>query len=65
MNDSDNVDDKVLELAKIINPNWHDYFSKNSVKWPEPSYIFWQQRKEDSINLALKILNAGYSKEND
>lgn len=60
---SDEIDqNEVIKLAKIINPNSHNYLETHSVKWPEPSYIFWNEKREESINLALKILKAGYQK---
>jgi hypothetical protein len=54
--------DDVMTLAKIIDSNAHDYLETHNVKWPDPSYIFWNEKREQSINLALRIIKAGYQK---
>ena len=54
--------DEILKLARIIDANSHDYLETHDVKWPSPAYIFWNEKREQSINLATKILKAGYQK---
>lgn len=56
------TDDDILKLAKIIDGNCHEYLSASNAKWPEPAYIFWNEKRERSITLAKKILDAGYRK---
>lgn len=58
------TDEDILVLAKIIDKNCHECLASGNFKWPEPSFIFWNERKEKSIDLAKKILESGYRKIN-
>lgn len=62
MNKNDNSD-VVLDLAKIIDKNCHEYLeSKLDLHWTDPRYIFWNTKREESIKLAKLIIDAGYVK---